>query len=123
MEIRSSNDINIYGMKSEGNKPVLIVNDSQDIGLFGYGGNASALPGQALFILQDSSNVRLVNLVEAPRAGKGDPDSMFGVGVNPGKWHMVDFRNGKSVKTKPFHRPVLYLYNDKIVHDDIDRDL
>ncbi len=109
MEIRNSSGISIYGLKSEGNSATLLIKNSQDIRVLGFGGNASAFPGKALFVINNSTNVRLVNLVNTPRkGGDGNVDGPFGVGVATGQWHMVADQD-RGLMTDGFHRPVLYL--------------
>jgi hypothetical protein len=109
-EITNSRDVAIYGMKVEGNVAALRIDHSADVLVLGYGGNASALPGKALFLVESSTDYILSNLVEFPRIDRGTKKSAFGVGVHPDKWHMVS-ESGPAlgvINLPPRDRPVLY---------------
>lgn len=108
MEIRGSRHVLIYGLKSEGNQPVLSVVDSSQIHVFGYGGNAAARPGTTLFIFETSRDYLVANLVDSPRFSGGSENFFAGVGVDPRRWCMFeDKTDGSTFTTKPLERPVL----------------
>lgn len=112
MEIRDARFVSIYGLKGEYNHPILTIRDSDQIRVFGYGGNAAALPGRSLFVVQRTPNVLLANLVDSPRlAGAGSAEHFAGQGVDPHLWHMVleEPNAGAAILTPPLDRPVLYL--------------
>ncbi len=110
MEIRGAWYVSLYGVKGEYNQPILRVVDSDHIRLFGYGGNAAARAGQALFTFRNTPNFLAANLIDSPRyAGAGAPDSFAGEGVDPDLWHMLrdDPAAGPAFLTPPLDRPVL----------------
>ncbi|MFC1582541.1 glycosyl hydrolase family 28-related protein [Planctomycetota bacterium] len=112
MEIRGASNVMIYGLKGEFNAVILKIMNSNNIKMFGYGGNASAYEGKSLFLIENSTDITLTNLYDSPRlpgngvVGKGP----FGGGTDPTKWSMVIEKrpDGKIVKTAPLDRPVLY---------------
>lgn len=111
MEIYQASNISIFGLKSEGNQPVLKVDNSSNIRIFGYGGNATGLAGHTLFEIKNSMNFILVNLVDTPRVTEGKVKwKGYGHGVDPNQWHMIEETcvNHKIIMTKPLERPVLY---------------
>ena len=103
MEIRNSENVIIYGMKSETNNTsasVLKVVESDHIRLFGYGGNAQANKNKALFYIIKTPNIIFANLVDHPRFDNSNPD----------EWYFIEdysITNGL-FKTPPLSRPVLY---------------
>ncbi len=110
VEIKNSQNITIYGFKSEGNHLVMRFDNSKNFMLFGYGGNAAALPGKTLFELDRCDNFLLSNLVDSPRTSGGSIDSIYGVGVPPSEWSMLSEKTsaGHKIKVLPLERPVLY---------------
>ncbi len=107
MEIADSRGVSIYGLKGEGNLPILRLRNSRDIRVFGYGGNAAALEGSALFDIAGCSALLLANLADTPRLpGQGSDDFFAGRGVDPLRWSMV---HQAGLGTLPLERPVLYL--------------
>ena len=121
-EIRWSSNVQIFGMKSEGDYPVLWIRDSHNVTLYGYGGQASAFPlnrtypvGYAqftpsLFRVENCSDTRLINLVDYPRVGGGNQSYFEGQGFNPHTWSMVlDVTN--NITSPPMDRPVIYGWN------------
>ncbi|HIJ91195.1 MAG: glycoside hydrolase family 55 protein [Desulfobulbaceae bacterium] len=111
LEIMDSKGVHIYGLKGEGNKPVLRILRSEDVAVYGYGGNAAAMEGKALFEIIDSSDIILANLVDSPRpVGMGSQDHYAGISVDPSKWYMVIDKNVHRVggHSAPLERPVLY---------------
>jgi hypothetical protein len=111
MEIRHARHVTIFGLKSEGNEPVLTLRDSAHIRVFGYGGNASALPGKSLLVVERCSDFLLANLIDSPRnLGTRTADESPGLVVDPKLWHMVveQTSSGETLRTAPCERPVLY---------------
>lgn len=111
MDIRHAKNISVFGLKSEGNHCVLTISNSNRINIFGYGGNAAAMPGQALFKINKSSNLLIVNAVDAPRLQNEVSNNIgIGMGTDPRKWFMIidKTRQGLNYKTRPLERPVLY---------------
>ncbi len=119
-EVRNAANVNFYGVKCESNYPVLWIRDSDNINLYGYGGNAAALAAgdtypqgfqqfvPSLFRVERTTNLRLVSLVDEPRVNGGHP--VFGLGVNPGNWYMLleADRSNNQIATVVLDRPVLY---------------
>jgi len=113
MEIRGAQNVSLYGVKGEYNQPILWIRDSDNVRVFGYGGNAAAWPGKALFVVERTPNFLLANLVDTPRGPEsGSPASFAGQGTDPKKWSMVEERAGGEappIVTRPLDRPVLYM--------------
>jgi hypothetical protein len=109
MEIRNAQHVYLYGVKGEGNTYILWIRDCDHIGVFGYGGNASAREGDALFRIEDTPNFVMANIVDHPMP-KGKKAIRGAVGTDPQKYHMIIERtpNAEIVKTQPLDRPVLY---------------
>ena len=112
MEIRGARHVSIYGLKGEYNEPILWVRDSDHVRVFGYGGNAAAFPGKSLFLVERTPNFLLANVVDHPRlSGSGSPNTSPGIGVDPGRWHMIIEHppgGAGTIRTRPMDRPVLY---------------
>lgn len=111
MEIRGAKHVSVYGVKGEYNQPIIWIRDCDHVRIIGYGGNAAAHEGEALFVVERTPNMLLTNLVDSPRMPQGIPNTFFaGDGVDPRRWHMVLERtkNGQTLKTPPLDRPVLY---------------
>lgn len=111
MEIRGAREVAVYGVKGEFYQPIITVRDSDHVRIFGYGGNAAAHPGESLFLVENTPNFLLTNLVDSPRfPGNGSPSHFAGEGVDPRQWHMLIERepDGNAVRTRPLDRPVLY---------------
>jgi hypothetical protein len=111
MEIRSSRDVSIFGLKSEGNRCIIKIADADRVRIFGYGGNAAALEGQALFMVEGTPNFLFANLVDAPRLPPvKSSNAGIGRGVDPTTWFMIaeEVSRNEIIKTKPLDRPVLY---------------
>ena len=99
---------------------VLWINRSDNINLYGLGGNAAAFAAAegypagyatytpSLIRVTDSSNFRIVNTVDYGRASGNDP--VFGKGVDPNLWHaIVERQNGIETRSNVRDRPVLYM--------------
>ena len=111
MELRNARNVSIYGVKGEYNQPIIWIRDCDHIRVLGYGGNAAAHEGQALFVIERTPNFLLANLMDSPRMPQGIPNTFFaGDGVDPHHWHMVVERTatGELIRTPPLDRPVLY---------------
>jgi hypothetical protein len=123
LEIRGARNVTIYGIKGEYNQPIVWIRDSDNVRIFGYGGNAAAHKDHALFVVERTPNFLLANLVDSPRMPQGIPDTFFaGNGVDPRYWYMLReiTTTGESVLTPPLDRPVLYKRGDvKEVHNEI----
>ncbi|MBU0481312.1 MAG: glycoside hydrolase family 55 protein [Proteobacteria bacterium] len=109
IRVENSANISFHGLKGEGNRPVMLVNNSRNIQIFGYGGNGAAHKGEALFYIQNSPDSMFVNLIDSPRpAGEGSPDLQHGEGTDPDQWHMIEVRSGNRTFTSPvLERPLL----------------
>ena len=100
MEIEGARNVSIYGLKGENPTPILVIRDSQNVRVLGYGGNAIPPPGQALIVLERCSDVLIANLVDRPMGVRGDPTS----------WHALVERtlDGATIALPPLERPVAY---------------
>jgi hypothetical protein len=110
VEIDGSSNISIYGLKSEGNYPVLWIKNSRDINVFGYGGIAAAFEKSALFIVENTIGLTMANVVDTPRISGGTKKTVWGYGIHPSKWHMIKYigPDSNEMYTKPYERPVLF---------------
>ncbi|NOX55773.1 MAG: hypothetical protein GXP27_15295, partial [Planctomycetes bacterium] len=111
LEIREARNVRLYGVKGEYYRPIVWIRDSDQVAVFGYGGNAAAAPGTALFVIENTPNFVLANLVDSPRFPSGQPETFFaGDGVDPRQWFMVreTAPDGRQLHTAPLERPVLY---------------
>lgn len=118
-EIRQSQNVRIFGFKSEANFVVLWIRQSKGIYFYGYGGNAAAFPlGQkypsgyaqyspSLFRVEDCSDTKLINLVDYPRVAGGNQSFFAGQGFDPHTWSMLLDSSG-NFTTPPMDRPLLY---------------
>jgi len=61
-EIPNSANVSIYGVKTEYQTRFLKVQDSKHIGVFGHGGNATALRGSAHYVFVDCEDVTLTSM-------------------------------------------------------------
>nr|MBF0221947.1 hypothetical protein [Desulfobulbaceae bacterium] len=107
--IDRSQHVSFFGLKGEGNKPVMVVRNSSDINVFGYGGNGAASEGNYLFIVKDSPDSTFVNLVDSPRlSGEGSAKHQEGYGVDPNKWQMIQIKDGDALFSSPYlERPLI----------------
>ena len=111
MELRNARNVSVYGVKGEYNQPIIWIKDCDHIRVLGYGGNAAAHEGHALFAVERTPNFLLANLVDSPRMPQGIPNTFFaGDGVDPRRWHMVVERTvaDELIRTPTLDRPVLY---------------
>jgi hypothetical protein len=110
-EIRGSRHVSIFGTKYEGNRPILLVRDSDHVRLFGHGGNAKGLPGGTLFRFEGTPNLLFANGVDGPtKIGTRSLSHPEG-STDPRAWHMLIERleDGTDFALPALERPVLYL--------------
>jgi len=107
-EIRNSRRVSVFGTKYEGNAPVLVIRDSDQIRHFGHGGNGKGWEGRSLFLVERTANFLLANLVEGPT--KTGTKTLSGFSTDPALWFMALEKpaTGPEIRTLPFERPVLY---------------
>jgi hypothetical protein len=111
MEIRNSQYVSIYGLKSEGNYRVLWIRNSDNVCMFGYGGDAAAYEGTSLFRVESTPDFLIANPVDQPRLpGVGSDSNFAGRGVDPNLWYMIveETADGTEIESTPLDRPVLY---------------
>ncbi len=110
VEIRNAHNVTIYGLKTEGNHRALWVRDSERINVVGFGGKAAAFHGKTLLTFQGSRAFSVANAMEVPYASGGKRGTMFGMGLPPDQWHLLEDipAAGPAVRTAPQIRPVLY---------------
>jgi hypothetical protein len=109
-ELRGARNVAIFGTKYEGNAPMLLVRDCDNIFLFGHGGNAKGLPGGTLFVFERTPNFLFANGVDGPtKIGSSSLSHPRG-STDPREWHMLieRFPDGAEFKLPPLERPVLY---------------
>jgi hypothetical protein len=108
--LHGARHISIFGTKYEGNHPMLLVRDCDDIRLFGHGGNAKGMPGGALFVFERTSHFLFANGVDGPTKIGTRSLSHPEVSTDPRQWHMLldRFPDGTEFKLPPLERPVLY---------------
>lgn len=106
-EFRDASNIFVYGLKGEGNTPILDVNHCRDVQVLGFGGDGSANPGEALLRITDSTDFVFANLVEQPRIKK-TVNSLAGQGHHPELWFMLRESGPGAVRPEHLERPVLY---------------
>lgn len=105
--IENAKNITIYSLKEEGRRSIL-VRDSDNINVFGYGGIANAREGQALIQVERTPNFRLAGIIDRMAENPLPGDAPFAV---PGSWHVlseVPPAGGAAIRTEPLDRLVLY---------------
>ncbi len=107
MELNGAQDVSIFGLKCEGKKIAVWVRNCDRIRIFGHGGNARALDCDAMYVVENSPNVLLSQLVTRTRIHLEREGRMNG---DPRYWIMLVDRpaDGTAVKIRPLERPVLY---------------
>lgn len=108
VEIRGARNVSFFGVKYEGNSPVVWVRDSDRVRIFGHGGNGKGAEGRSLYRVERTPNFLVANAVEGPtRTGM---TTLSGFSTDPQKWFMIVERpaSGPETRTLPFDRPVLY---------------
>jgi len=100
MELRNARNVYIYGLKGESPTPILVARDSDNVSVFGYGGNAIPPAGESLLLFERTPNFLVANLVDRP----------MGVRRDPTQWPALIERtvDGRTIATEPLDRPVLY---------------
>lgn len=110
MEIVNSKNITLYGLKSEANAPVLRIRNSENIRVFGFGGNESPWPQTAIFEIENSRNLLFATIIQQVRMHKAGDDRFNGPNVNPELFYSLSelMQNGQKFIVPPLERPVLY---------------
>ncbi|TWT84029.1 Pectate lyase superfamily protein [Planctomycetes bacterium CA13] len=75
-EFRNCANVNVYGVKTEYQTRFLKVQDSNNINIFGHGGNATPLRGSAHYVFVDCQNITLTNMSDQFNARQTSPISM-----------------------------------------------
>jgi hypothetical protein len=137
LEIQNARNVDIYGLKSEGNFLVLWVRNSDQISLYGHGGNGTALPNgtqyypagfaqylpgfvqatPSIYRVENTPNFRFVNSVDQGNMTSSAQPSVAPGGAYPSQvwytpdhWSFInDLTGGAQVLSKPLERPVLYM--------------
>ncbi|MCS6859404.1 MAG: glycoside hydrolase family 55 protein [Abditibacteriales bacterium] len=97
IEVVRSQFITFYGLKGEGNNPLLWVRDSDHVIVSGTGGNASAMPDQSLFLFQNVPNWLCANAMDSPRPTNSNYLKFSGAAVDPSRWSIIRERQGMTV--------------------------
>ena len=75
MEIRNASNVTLYGVKGEGNYPIVLIRHSDNIRMMGYGGNAPPWHHTSLILVENSTNILLANIFDSVRIpGEHDLD-------------------------------------------------
>ncbi len=111
MEIINASNVRIYNLKSECNTPNVLIRDSDNIAIFGSGGDASTYPGGSLYHIENSTNViiAMMNDYRINFTGHG-PGYFSGTWYPAGDWHMLTETTpeGNIITTPGWERPCLY---------------
>ncbi len=102
--------VSFFGTKYEGNNPMLTIRDSDQIRLFGHGGNAKGRAGASLFVFERTTNFLFANGADGPtKIGTKSLSHREG-STDPRLWHMLIDRpsDGEELQLPPLERPVLY---------------
>ena len=111
MEIRNASNVSLYGVKGEGNYPIVTMRNSSSVRVFGYGGNAPPWPGTSVFVVEQCQDILIASVFDSVRLEhEGDLEFFAGPGGDPTRWHAIieRRRNGSEIRTAPLERPVLY---------------
>jgi len=125
VEFNDARNVNIFGMKTEGNYVNLWVRNSDYVNLYGGGGMTAAFESThrypnnwaqftpSLHRIENTPNFRIVNPWDMGKVtGTGTNDYAFdtGMGVDANLWHMILDKDaaGNVVLTPPLYRPVVY---------------
>ncbi len=110
-ELRGARHVSFFGTKYEGNDPMLSISDSDQVRLFGHGGNAKARADASLFVFERTTNFLFANGVDGPTKIGSKSLSHWEGSTDPNLWHMLIDRpaNGAEMKLPSLERPVLYL--------------
>ena len=105
-QIVNAGEVAIYGTKYEGNGPMLIVRDCDQVAIFGHGGNAKGRTTNPLFVFERTPNILFANGVDGPtRIGTKGASHRDG-STDPRLWH---FLSDDDFQLPVLERPVLYL--------------
>jgi len=107
MELSDARDVSVYGLKCEGERIAVLIRNCDRIRIFGHGGNARAIDCEAMYVIENTPNILLTQLVTRTRMHLGRKGRMNG---DPRHWTMLVERlpDGTTVKAQPLERPVLY---------------
>jgi hypothetical protein len=109
IEFNQVQNCQIFGLKSEGNHPVLLAKNSSKFSIFGYGGNGTALSNSTLFNFVDCRDWLIANAMPRP-AKTGTKLLGNSVTRDPNEWTLlVDVvKNIDQSYIRALDRPVLY---------------
>jgi hypothetical protein len=107
MELAGAQNVSIFGLKAEGERIAVLVRDCDRIRIFGHGGNARSIDCEAMYVIENTPNILLSQLVTRTRIHLGREGRLNG---DPRYWSMLVDRppEGPVTKTQPLERPVLY---------------
>lgn len=125
VEINNAKNVDIFGMKTEGNYLNLWVRNSDYVNLYGGGGMTAAFEATyrypsnwaqftpSLHRVENTPNFRIVNPWDMGKvSGTGTNDYAFdtGLGIDATLWHMIVDKDaaGNVILTPPLYRPVVY---------------
>ena len=113
IEFRDAQDVSVFGTKYEGNMLMARISAGSRIRFFGHGGNGKPVAGGSLFAFRDCRDFLVANAVEGPtKIGEVSLSHRLG-GTDPKLWSMLveETADGKTIRTDPLDRPVLYRRN------------
>jgi hypothetical protein len=96
VEIRDAENIDIFGVKAEGDFGLMTIARSRAIRIFGYSGNGMPMRGWALFSLEDCRDILLANI--APRFKRPGAYGALGIASNPAYWYILNDKPGAGRK-------------------------
>ncbi len=122
MEVANSKNVFIYNLKSEGASHPLIVKNSDNILVSGYGGNNRPRKGMSLFRFENTPNFLVANAVnnldgyyrrtkmkEATPYSLSKGGKLITANTHPREWFTIlEIVGGRDYRTKALEKPVLY---------------
>lgn len=104
VEIWQSQNINIYGLRGEGDFSVLDLKNCCNIRIFGYSGNGMPFKGYALLNINNCNNTMIANIV--PFYKKPGKWGALGAYSDPEQWYLINQDN--HIKIPGTERITLY---------------
>ncbi|MCC7493984.1 MAG: hypothetical protein IT204_16625 [Fimbriimonadaceae bacterium] len=108
-QVRRAGQVEFYGLKYEGNNPVLTIRDCDQMAVYGHGGNGKGRADASLYVVENTRRFLLANGVDGPtKIGTKSLSSWEG-STDPLRWHFLIDTSAHGVgPLPPLERPVLY---------------
>lgn len=87
VEMRDCKNIDIFSMKSEGDVPMLWLQDCRNVRVFGVGGIIAPFPGQPIICMERCNDVLLANV--QPQIADASRWSALGIQFDPKRWFIL----------------------------------